>query len=85
MALDTYDADVAAGLIRMEALGRAVVAKFEEIVERFHHPAPLMPLRTLDTIHLSTAVVAGETEMVATDKRLRAAALQMGFALYPPP
>jgi predicted nucleic acid-binding protein len=44
--------------------------------------APL--LRTLDAVHLSTAVVAGELEIVATDKRLREAALSLGIAVYPP-
>lgn len=84
-ALRTYDADIASGLISVEALGSAVVAKFEAIIDQFHGTIPALPLRTLDAIHLSTAAYTGEAEMVATDKRLRESALRLGFSLYPPP
>ena len=33
--------------------------------------APPVPIRTLDAVHLATARVAGETELVATDRRMR--------------
>ena len=36
----------------------------------YRHPAPV-PIRTFDAIHLATARVAGETELVASDKRMR--------------
>lgn len=41
-------------------------------------------IRTNDALHLAAAHCAGETEIVATDKRLREAALALGHALFPP-
>jgi predicted nucleic acid-binding protein len=84
-ALKAFDADVAAGLIVIDVIDPQVVAKFEEVVEQFHGSVPSLPLRTLDAIHLSTAVVSGESEVVATDHRLREAAFRLKFTLYPPP
>ena len=40
-------------------------------------------IRTFDAIHLASARVAGETEIVATDKRLRDAAGLIGFTIFP--
>ena len=34
-------------------------------------------------MHLASARVAGETELVATDKRMRDAAKALGFSLFP--
>jgi len=42
-----------------------------------------IPLRTLDALHLASARVAGETELVATDQRMRDAAKALGFSLFP--
>jgi predicted nucleic acid-binding protein len=39
----------------------------------------------IDAIHLSTALVSAETQVVATDLRLRDAAMRMGLGVYPPP
>jgi hypothetical protein len=36
-------------------------------------------------LHLAAASWCGETEVVATDKRLRDAAQLLGFAVFPPP
>jgi len=83
-ALAAYDANVAAGLIVVNAVSPAVVENFESVIERCHHRSPPLSLRTLDAIHLATAAVVGATEIVATDKRLREAALSLGFTVYPP-
>lgn len=48
-----------------------------------YQQTPPIPLRTLDALHLATARVAGETEIVATDKRMRDAAKLLGFTLFP--
>jgi hypothetical protein len=40
-------------------------------------------VRTLDAIHLGSAKAAGEMTVAATDKRLRDAALALGFNLLP--
>jgi len=80
-----YDADVAAGRIVVAPMDPAVVAKFEVIVEQCYSRVPPLPLRTLDAIHLATAAASGESEVVATDKRLREGALTLGLSVYPPP
>lgn len=83
-ALQAYDADVAAGQITVEAMDTAVAAEYEAIIDQCHGQTPTLPLRTLDAIHLASARVSGESEVIATDKRLREAALVLGFRLYPP-
>lgn len=82
-ALEAYDADVAAGQIAVEAMDAAVAAEYETIIEIFHGQTPALPLRTLDAIHLASARMSGESEVIATDKRLRDAALVLGFSVYP--
>lgn len=83
-ALEAYDSDVASGQIAVEAMDAAVAAEYETIIENFHGQTPALPLRTLDAIHLASAKVSGESEVIATDKRLREAALVLGFSVYPP-
>ena len=83
-ALEAYDADVSTGQIAVEAMDASVAAEYETIIERFHGQAPALPLRTLDAIHLASAKVSGESEVIATDKRLREAALVLDFSVYPP-
>lgn len=84
-ALAAYDADVALGLIGVAAMDLAVVRTFDEIVEQCYHRQTPILLRTLDAIHVSTAALAAESVIVATDRRLREAALSLGFSVYPPP
>ncbi len=84
-ALAAYDADVSLGLISVKTMNSAVVQKFDAIIEQCYRQRPVIPLRTLDAIHISTAAVVAESLVVATDRRLREAALSVGFAVYPPP
>jgi len=58
-----------------------------DIVERARHPFPAEPIRTLDAIHLASALavrsaVAG-VELLSLDDRIRRAAKQLGFHLQP--
>jgi len=75
--------DVAAGELRLVELGADVEREYGQVLDTCLRQTPLIPLRTLDALHLASARVAGETELVATDKRLRAAANLLGFALFP--
>lgn len=58
-----------------------------EIVERARRPFPAEPVRTLDAIHLATAVFArslvAELAVLSLDERVRRAAAQMGFLVVP--
>ena len=80
-----YDADVVAGLVSARPMEPAVFGRFEAVVDRCYRQTPPIHLRTLDAIHMATALVVGEPEMVSTDKRLRDAAASFGLSVFPPP
>jgi predicted nucleic acid-binding protein len=75
--------DIAAGEIRIVEMDAKVEVALDAIMATCYRRTPPLPLRTLDAIHLTAAQVAGETELVATDIRLREAAKLIGFALFP--
>lgn len=82
----TYDEllqDIAANDVRLIELDAAVELEYGQVLNLCYQQTPPLPLRTLDALHLASARVSGETEIVATDKRLRDAARLLGFALFP--
>jgi uncharacterized protein len=81
--LRQVDRDVAAGEIRLVQMDDVVEAEFNAIMATCYRHAPPIPIRTFDAIHLATARVAGETELVTSDKRLREAARLLGFSVFP--
>jgi len=58
-----------------------------EIAERARRPFPAEPVRTLDAIHLATALVARslvpELSILSLDERIRRSAEQVGLDLLP--
>jgi predicted nucleic acid-binding protein len=60
-----------------------VEQQYGQVLNLCYQPTPPILLRTLDAVHVASARLAGETEVVATDKRLRDAAKLLGFALFP--
>jgi predicted nucleic acid-binding protein len=58
-----------------------------DIVERARRPFPPEPVRTLDAIHLASALAARSTvpsvELLSLDDRIRRAGEQLGFRLQP--
>ena len=58
-----------------------------EIVERARRPFPGEPIRTLDAIHLASALVARSAvaglELLSLDDRIRKAARRLGLRLRP--
>jgi predicted nucleic acid-binding protein len=84
-AITVFDGDVAAGLIIVEEISAVVVTRYETVVDHCLGRTPPIPLRTLDAIHLSTALACGESEVVAADRRMRDAALILGLSIFPPP
>ena len=81
--LSQLERDIGAGEIRIVELGAAVEAEFNAIMATCYRRTPVIPIRTFDALHLAAARVAGETELVATDKRLRDAAKLLAFSLFP--
>jgi len=57
------------------------------IVDRARHPFPAEPIRTLDAIHLASALTARSgvagVELLSLDDRVRRAGEQLGFRLQP--
>jgi predicted nucleic acid-binding protein len=58
-----------------------------EIVERARQPFPREPIRTLDAIHLASALVARGAlpglELLSLDERIRRAAIPLGLSVRP--
>ncbi|MCC7415595.1 MAG: type II toxin-antitoxin system VapC family toxin [Acidobacteria bacterium] len=58
-----------------------------EIVDRARRPFPGEPIRTLDAIHLASALVARSAapglEVLSLDDRIRSAATKLGFSVQP--
>jgi predicted nucleic acid-binding protein len=58
-----------------------------EIVERARRPFPNEPIRTLDAIHLASAVVAQslvpDIRLLSLDNRIRSCAMHLGFEVVP--
>ena len=58
-----------------------------DIVERARHPFPAEPIRTLDAVHLASALavrsVVPRVELLSLDDRIRRAAKQLGFHVQP--
>ena len=58
-----------------------------DIVDRARHPFPVEPIRTLDAIHLASALAARSgvagVELLSLDDRIRRAGAQLGFRLQP--
>jgi predicted nucleic acid-binding protein len=58
-----------------------------EIVDRARHPFPAEPVRTLDAIHLASALAARSAVpgmvLLSLDDRIRRAGEQLGFRLQP--
>ena len=69
--------------MRLIELNAAVEQEYGQVLNLCCQQTPPLPLRTLDALHLASARVSGETEIVATDKRLRDAAKLLGFSLFP--
>ena len=75
--------DITAGEIRIVDLDSRVEAEFNVLMATCYRRTPPLPIRTFDAVHLASARVSGETEIVATDKRLRDAARLLGFSVFP--
>jgi len=81
-ALET---DAVAGAVSLIEVNRQVRIEYKTVVEVCLSQTPPIYIRTNDAQHLAAAKCAGETEIVATDKKLRDAALLLGFTVFPRP
>ena len=81
--LHDFDETIRKGGCRMIAVDDEVRTEFERVIERCYTNTPPVVIRMLDALHIAAALTAGETEIVATDRRLREAATLLGFQLFP--
>jgi uncharacterized protein len=72
--LNQMNQDISSGEVRIVEMDARVEVALNAIMATCYRRTPPLPLRTLDAIHLTAAQVAGETELVVTDRRLREAA-----------
>ena len=91
-AVTLGEIDEAAAAERGAQLGRAaghwhLWRISSEIVDRAGRPFPVEPIRTLDAIHLASALAAQNAapgvELLSLDDRIRRAGQQLGFRLQP--
>lgn len=78
-----FQNDLAAGRLVGVPFGPDVVAQVERVLRRTRRKRPPVLVRSLDAIHIGSALAAGARKMVATDKRLRDVAGLMGMRLLP--
>lgn len=80
---DSLESDVLAGSVTVIQFDPEIRRAYFEVVEQCPSQKPALFIRTNDALHLATAKSTVETEIVATDKRLRDAALLSGFSVFP--
>jgi hypothetical protein len=86
---ELHEADAVDRQARLNAVsGRwTLLALDEEIVERARRPFPTEPIRTLDAIHLASALTARKAvpdlAVLSLDGRIRHAAARLGFIVVP--
>ena len=65
----------------------SIVELDDEVLERARRPFPQEPIRTLDAIHLASALAIRETvgplSILSLDTRVRRSAFELGFPLVP--
>lgn len=60
-----------------------VVSQAQQVIERAAHHHPPIMIRSMDAIHVASALISGAKTMVATDDRLRVVAALNGLRLIP--
>jgi predicted nucleic acid-binding protein len=85
--LEESDAVDRQGRLNAIAERWTLLALDEQIVERARRPFPSEPVRTLDAIHLATALTARKAvpdiAVLTLDARIRQAADRLGFIVVP--
>ena len=83
--LKQFHADCVAGRWLLIPPGRDVLVQAALVAKSCYEHRPPITLRTLDGLHLATALLAKATHLVTTDERMRQAASALGLALVSPP
>lgn len=78
-----FVADVGVGRILLLPLVKEVLEHVENVVSRSFSPVPALPIRSLDAIHVGTALSSKSTDLVTTDASMRTVANVMGLRPVP--
>lgn len=85
--LDEADADDRQARLNAVSTRWTLLRLDDEIIDRARRPFPAEPIRTLDAIHLASALIGRkaipELTMLSLDTRVRKAAKRLGFPLVP--
>ena len=81
--LERLEMDEANGKFRFIALGREVLKRSEQVGRNCLRGGRSILLRTLDGLHIGTAIHCGCKTIVTTDERMRAGAKKMGLKVLP--
>lgn len=82
-ALQKFQADSMAGRLVIVPYGEDVIAAAAKIVEQAYLSAQPVMLRSLDAIHVASAMIVGSKTMVVTDARLRDVAAMARMRVLP--
>ncbi len=85
--LDERDALERQARLSTVSAGWTLLGLDDEIAERARRPFPIEPIRTLDAIHIASALLARKAvpdlTMLSLDGRVREVAVALGFRLLP--
>lgn len=79
----TFDRDMEAGRVVLFPSESKVETSFQKIVLDLHRRQPAVVIRTLDAIHLASAITYSADEVVTTDPRMRDGATSLGLKVFP--
>lgn len=79
-----FRADVGKGRLLLLPFGTDVAEQAVDAARRCHDRGPPVPLRSMDGVHLATALVAGIKYIATADERMRAAADLLGLSVITP-
>lgn len=86
--LDEVSSGTAFDAFAQAAARWGVLEISREVAERAERAFPMEPVRTLDAIHLASAIVLRQAlpdlRLLSTDERMRASGARMGFEVVPP-
>jgi predicted nucleic acid-binding protein len=77
--LAQFQSDLERGRFLLVPLGIDIKARTRDIAARMHKAQPTVFLRTLDGIHIATALELGSPELVTADRRMADAAGFLGL------
>ena len=78
-----FRADADPAVLDVVPFERAVEEEFDRIIPICYRASPPVPIRTLDGLILSSALIARTGRLVSTDSRMRAAGALLGLQVLP--